>query len=272
MTQLKTNDILKHNNRLSVQISLTGHSFLVTSIVTNAVVFFSEILHKSPISPEEALHKIKDLIDNNLNVTENITEVNLIFNNNISTVVPTPLFDETKAVEYLKFNSKILITDFIANDSLQAHDIVVVYVPYVNISNYFFETYGSFEYHHTTTLLLKHVLGSETFSADLNVHIDVYQNIFTMIITKNGKLILCNTFDYRTPEDFIYYILFCFEQNAINPEETPLFLSGYISEEDATYKLLYNYVRTINFTDLKTKTIFIDGQPAHRHLLLKSFN
>jgi hypothetical protein len=38
-------------------------------------------------------------------------------------------------------------------------------------------------------------------------HFDCYQN---------QKLLLFNSFDYQTPEDFIYYVLFTAEQLSLN--------------------------------------------------------
>ncbi len=122
------------------------------------------------------------------------------------------------------------------------------------------------------TLFLKHVLDTAKFSANTNVHVDVQHDSFTCIISKNGKLELCNTFSFKTSEDFIYYILFCFEQLALNPDETHITLSGYISEEDANFQQLYTYIRNIKFAESKYKAIYKDGQPDHRHLLLKSLH
>jgi hypothetical protein len=41
------------------------------------------------------------------------------------------------------------------------------------------------------------------------------------IIIQNQKLLFFNSFDYQTPEDFIYYVLFTAEQLSLNPENFP---------------------------------------------------
>ena len=56
--------------------------------------------------------------------------------------------------DYLKFNSKILSNDYITHDDLAQGDIVNVYVPYVNINNFIYDTYGAFEFNHYSTILL----------------------------------------------------------------------------------------------------------------------
>jgi hypothetical protein len=41
---------------------------------------------------------------------------------------------------------------------------------------------------------------------------------FEIIVIQNQQLLLFNSFEYLTPEDFIYYVLFTAEQLNINPE------------------------------------------------------
>ena len=66
---------------------------------------------------------------------------------------------------------------------------------------------------------------------------------------------LNNHFKYETPEDFVYYILFCFEQVQLNTEKTKLWLNGAIAEEDATYKLIFEYIRDIKFYSSESNSI-----------------
>ena len=163
--------------------------------------------------------------------------------------VPLAIFEEPRASEYLKFNSKILSTDFIAHDIIDDQNIVVVYVPFVNINNYFFEKYGSFKYYHGVTSLLKIVLKNERHSIVPKMYLHLQGGMVDCVVIKDGNLQLCNTYSYRTPEDLIYYILFCMEQLKINPDTVPVFLCGNIEKDDAYYEILYTYIRTIQFVD-----------------------
>ena len=60
--------------------------------------------------------------------------------------------------------------------------------------------------------------------------VHVSDSHFEIIILQNQKLQLFNTFDYKTPEDFIYYILFTAEQLHLNPEHFKLELLGKITD------------------------------------------
>ncbi len=250
---LKSNNILTNSNkRLSVQVSLTGLSFLVSVFDTKDVLFFSEKKFKDHRTPEELLFELKDEFSENNELQDSFKEVSVIYATNIYSLVPGSLFDETKASDYLKFNSKILGNDFIAHDILQNQGIVVVYVPFVNINNYLFDRFGGFQYYHATTILLKLILNAEKHSRDDKVYVHVQDSTFDLIAIKDGNLQLCNSYSYKTPEDFIYYILFSLEQLKLNPDTVETVLCGSITKEDTLYEIIYRYIRNVAFTTLES--------------------
>ncbi|RMA64194.1 DUF3822 family protein [Ulvibacter antarcticus] len=251
MTLQENNNILKHTNRLSVQVSLTGLSFLVTDTNSGISQFFTKKRFSAISNPEEVLLSIQRVFSENIELQTEFGEIVVIYSNEIYAIVPEILFDESRASEYLKFNSKILSNDYIANDLIKDQKLVVVYIPYVNINNYFFEKYGSFKYYHGVSVLLKNIMNLEKYAIVSKVYLHVREGQFDCIILKGSSLQLCNTYSYRSPEDFIYYILFSFEQLGINPETVPVFLSGEIEEGDDIYKQLYTYIRSISFIENK---------------------
>ena len=272
MTPLKNNNILQNiNSRLSVQVSLTGLSFLVRNLETQKQDFFSEKKFNGVRTPEELLFEIESHISDNKALQPKFSEVKVIYLNNVYTTVPLSLFEESKASEYLKFNSKILLNDYIAHDILENDGMVVVYVPYVNINNYFFGRFGSFQYYHGITVFLKDVFSAEKHSIVSKMYLHLQEDQFDCIIVKNGKLQLCNSYPFRTPEDFIYYVLFCLEQLSLNPDTIPVFLSGGIEKDDANFEILYTYVRDISFVeDSSSNNSGIVSDKYHRHFLIKN--
>lgn len=257
------------NKRLSVQISLTGLSFLVTNLAKTKVLHFSEIKYKNPRTPEELLLDIANFFSEEISSLESLESLRVIYANSEYSCVPAPLFDETKAGDYLKFNSKILIDDFISWDTVESRDLNVVYVPYVNINNYLLDTYGSFEYYHSTTVLLE-LLKRNRFSETATVHLHVRTDNFDVVIQEHGNLLLCNTYHYKTPEDFIYYVLFCFEQLELNPETTKVVLMGAIIKGDDLYDIAFNYIRHISFFEDSGNELEITDTSDYMHILLKN--
>ncbi|HIE44957.1 MAG TPA: DUF3822 family protein [Flavobacteriaceae bacterium] len=62
-----------------------------------------------------------------------------------------------------------------------------------------------------------------------------------------------NTFEYKTVEDFIYYVLFSMDQLQLNVEDVELELLGKIKEEDGLFIALYKYVRNVSLLKYKPK-------------------
>ncbi len=262
------------NKKLSVQLSLYGLSFLITDSTNKESLFFFETEFEYTSSPEELLLHLQKAFLEQIELQSTFNEVSLIYTTNLYNIVPKKLFDETKASEYLKFNSKILANDFVAYDVIEEFDICTVYIPFININNYLFDRFGHFNYFHSTTILLKHLLSKEKHFSLPKVYINIYKNSFDFIAIKNGSLLICNTYEYKTSEDFIYYILFCLEQLKLNPDRVDIYLSGAITKEDPNYTILYNYIRNISFYTSKESDINIPNNKVsnHQQLILKLLN
>ena len=267
---LQNNNISQNSNkRLSVQLSLSGLSFLVTNIETKETYFFLEKNYKKPINPEELILNLKSIFNQNKELNNTFNEVSIIYATSLYSLVPSNLFDASKTSEYLKFNSKILATDFIAFDTIENYNITIVYIPFININNYLFDRFGDFSYYHSSSLLIEHLLSEEKSDASAKVYINITDHIFDFITVKNGELIICNSYEFTTAEDFIYYILFCLEQLKLNPDTIDLYIFGSIEKEEDTYKILYNYIRNITFYTFGDQLIPTEKESSHQNLLLK---
>lgn len=271
MTLQKRNNIPTHTeNRLSVQVSLTGLSFLVTSPPEHTTVYFNRKKFNSTYTPEELIEEIKNELLAMEKATVSFSEVNIVYATSLYTLVPKEYFDATKASDYLKFNSKILATDYVAHDLVEATGMVVVYVPFININNYFFEAYGTFTYYHALTILTETFLEKEKNSNITKVYLHVQEEHFDLFAIEKGSLRMANTYHYKTPEDFIYYVLFVLEQLQLNPDKVPVTICGALDKEDEVYQILFTYVRHISFYASDEVSVpSIKNEAPHKHLILK---
>ncbi|WP_296386943.1 DUF3822 family protein, partial [Winogradskyella sp.] len=96
-----------------------------------------------------------------------------------------------------------------------------------------------------------------------------------LLVVDKSKLLLFNVFEYNSKEDFIYYVLFVFEQLKLDVETTPVNLSGNIDKDDEIYNTLYTYVRHIDFmpTDhnFEVSNTIESNKFHHHYLILNSF-
>lgn len=269
--KLNTNSI----NELSIQISLNGLSFCILNRSIHTIEFLQSEHFEKKLPPFALLEKLKEAFSLYTELQGEFHNVLLIYQNELSTLVPKNLFDQNYIADYLKFNSKILKSDYISFDEIAVNDSVNVFVPLVNINNYIFENFGAFKYKHSSSILIDTLLQLNYSSTDQKVYINVSKGYFEMIALSKGKLQLYNAFEYVTKEDFIYYVLFTMEQLKMSPEEVDLVLFGEIDEPSELYQIAYHYVRNISFINPSYTFQFEDHiKPALAHqqyLILNSF-
>ncbi|WP_055445017.1 DUF3822 family protein [Lacinutrix himadriensis] len=258
------------NQELSIQISLNGLSFCILQPDTNTICYLKHFAFNQKQTPFQVLDDLKKIFKTTEALQTNFSTIHVTYINDLSTLVPKPLFKEDAIADYLKFNSKILQSDFIAHDILEINDSVNVYVPYMNINNYLYERFGTFAYKHFSTILLEEILQTEKHAQDEKMYVHVLTNHFEIIVTNKGKLTLYNTFTFTTKEDFIYYILFTAEQLQLNPETITLVLLGDIFAEDELYNMVYKYIRHIQFGKPNTNYLLeVEQQTIHSNYILK---
>ncbi|WP_249037484.1 DUF3822 family protein [Lacinutrix venerupis] len=269
MIQQTNNSNQISHKALSIQISLNGLSFCIINTHDYSVLKIEHEVFNKKITPFELLDTIKHSFNTKTWLDDTFNTVQVIHENELSTLVPKPLFNEEAIADYLKLNSKILKTDFITFDTISVNDSVNVYVPYVNVNNYIYERFGDFTYKHYSTILVEQILAQEKNANNNKMYIHVSETHFEIIVTKKGNLELYNTFEYQTAEDFIYYVLFTAEQLKLNPEVIETVLLGTIFKDDALYNILYKYIRHVNFGSRKEDIITTkDIKNNHSHFTL----
>ena len=234
------------NNTLSIQVSLSGLSFCILHTESNTITYCNAITFDKILNPKEVLNQLKHHIHEIEVLQQDFDAVRLIHENELSTLVPKPLFNEDFLADYLKFNSKILSNDYITHDDLVQGDIVNVYVPYVNINNFIYDTYGAFEFNHYSTILLNTLFALHKNNSEAIMYINIANKHFEVTVLEGNKLVLYNTFEYQSKEDFIYYILFTAEQLQLNPDKFSLVLMGDIAKTDDLYDIAYTYIRHVS--------------------------
>ena len=249
-TKTKATSSTSHkNNKLSILISQDGLCFCGSVDGKINDIFVKDFSERQ--TPEKILTALKSsdtaLFLNKAKAAQPTVEV--FYANGLFTLVPLPYFQEEKLSDYLKYNIKLLETDEIAYDYIEEIDANAVYIPYVNINNYLFDTFGEFSFHHYTVPIISSTLNISESNSDENVLVEVFNNHFIIAVVKNGKLLLCNNFDYYSHEDLVYYMLFVIQQLELDKEALYLHLSGTIKKSSKAHYLLRNYIRNIAFLE-----------------------
>lgn len=258
---------------VSIQVSLNGLSFCTKNIDKTVIT----LVHKDfdmQLSPELVLEKIKMYFDTLPELQQDFKIIEVIYQNDLYTLVPAALFDEGMLKEYLSTNIKVLDTDFIAFDELPQCDIVTAYVPYANINNYFFENFGSFTYKHSASILVETLSRYEKHATQQCIYVNINSVSFDCIAFDQGKFILCNTFNCESKEDFLYYLMFVVEQLGFNPEVFELVFIGTVTVEDPYFTIAYQYIRHLRIGSPQHILTTVDTTittESHRYFTLLNY-
>ena len=248
--------------KLSIQFSLDGFSFCTTNTNNEVLEFSSYTFSKTKNSPELVLEKLQDIFKKEKSLQYDFETVTVIHQNNLNTLVPNEYFKEDALKSYLKYSIKTIATDLITFDELDFMNSQNVYIPYVNINNFLFQNFGEFEYKHYSSVLLEKLFSIAT--NDICCYIHVSKSTFDIVIIKNSNLQFFNIFEYRTKEDFMYYVLFTLEQLELSTEETLVSVLGDIEEDSDLFRLMYTYIRNIDFLSSKN-AVFNNQKEISKH-------
>lgn len=264
----------KKYQKLTIQVSLTGMSFCASDTLNHTVLVLESIVFDTANPNFKIEDTITELFTNNPVFKERYDEVAVLYDNHLSTFVPEPLFDESYLGSYLQYNTKVYENDYFDFDTLTIATIHNVFVPYVNINNIFIDHFGTFTYKHVSTVLVSRLLERSKNIDEKKMFVHMASGHFEIVVVQNQHLLLYNTFEYKTPEDLIYYLLFTAEQLNLNPEVFKLEFLGNIVEDDAYFKITYKYIRNVSIldvNDLKENNSLSTSENLKHFILLQSW-
>ncbi len=231
---------------LSIQVSLNGFSFLILDTVRNKYVALKNYpLDKQKGIPEDQL---KDIFKKDEFLSRKYKSSSYLFITDKSTLVPSPLFNKEKIKEYLMFNQPLEEHDKIFYNVIKNAGFYTVYSIPVNICEILDKQFPEIKSCHQSVPFIEQILlKNQPGGFDHSTFIHITPGIFDIAVSRSKKLMLYNQFRYRNENDFIYFVLYIFEQLKLNPEKTLLLLSGEITKTSKYYESVKKYIKSIRF-------------------------
>ena len=248
--------------KLSIQFSLDGFSFCISNADDTIYHFSSYSFDRESTTPESLLDHIEQIFKSDQDLQDDFESVLVIHENQLNSFVPNVYFNEEQLKSYLNFNIKTVATDFVTYDGFDSFDFKNVYIPYVNINNFLFQNFGEFEYKHHASVLVEKLL-EKSPNESVGFYVNVGSNAFDIVVVEDQKLVFFNSFEYQTKEDFIYYILFTFEQLKLNPDVLSVHFSGAIDQESDLYQMAYKYIRNTDF--IEVSSVLLEDEELENH-------
>ncbi|MFH1004611.1 MAG: DUF3822 family protein [Bacteroidota bacterium] len=238
---------------LSLLLQPEGLSYAMLDMINNKYLAAEFISFEKTKHFNTAVKNIEEIFKNEqsllykLSSTKKIKSASLCIAHPSFTLIPSPLFEEGKESDYLKFNLLSEVGEKISYDILRNANARNIYVLPNSIRIIFRQYFPQLKIFHHTSVLIEGLLMQYKGSTSKKIFANFHQSYFEIVLLNGSELMFCNTFPYQNPEDVAYYLFFIFEQMKLNSDSTELVLSGHIDKISGIHSLLYNYIRNVRF-------------------------
>jgi len=237
---------LATNFRLSVYLNNDQLAYCVTDILSRKLLCLKSYNFFNIINKAEYNDTLKQMIADDESLHLPYGKVNIHVLSDCFTLVPEPLFDETKSQEVLIFNQQKINSVNVKHEPIIKTEAIIIYG--INpetelVLNSFFPKSKLF---HSASSLIETWLTPNSEGEVL--HCYVQASTIQIAYIKHAQLKFFNIYQYKTPEDFIYYLMNVAYHLSLDQNKINLQFSGEVVTESGIYKLAYKYIRNILFS------------------------
>jgi hypothetical protein len=164
------------------------------------------------------------------------------------TLVPAPLYDPGKKVQYFNYNHNQPDDSVIISNKVNDPETFVVFSASRSISDTINNYYPTAHICHNVKLLLDHAAGFRKYVSGNYISLHVEKEFFNIIIFRDNILEFCNSFTYRNISDIMYFVLNTYKKLNISNDET-IWFSGVTERFGDLSSSLSQYIKNIRFAE-----------------------
>lgn len=250
-SRFETDNLAKYH--LSFQVNFELFRICVIDGDTNRCLFLEDYKFFDIYTTSDLLDQLDILFEDHVLIKAGFWKsITLGIKNTQFSLVPESLFEKEYLKEYL-----ILNTTLDREPDEEYHffkqkqtEAINIFATNNRLTSWFNKTYPLKQIrviHHTSSMIEGILLQKDLAPSEKSVYIQVEQYFLTITVKQGKKLIFCNSFTFNTSEDFVYFILFVFDQLELNPEKCPVVVFGEITHDSESFSKLYKYIRHLSF-------------------------
>ena len=217
---------------LSLQIDSDGFTLSVFDKSDSFLTSKRVDARLSDLSLDEVISMIK------AETQLNFKNINISIESNTYVIIPMDLFRMDEAADFLFLEHKPSKTDSILFNKIPEFGIVDVFTIPGKIHEAISQLFPMAEIsHHLSQFISEKVnckIENCIYCFPGNKKVDI-------VVIKNSKLLLVNSFSYQTPEDFLYFTLNVYEKLSLDIHKVPVYLFNPLKKFELE-KLLAKYI------------------------------
>ncbi|MGP8214062.1 MAG: DUF3822 family protein [Bacteroidia bacterium] len=215
---------------------------------------------------EEKGNTLNNILEDEF-LTQPSSSISIVFTPNSSILVPSPYFNKESVKDYLDtqlFNKtdETPLYDYIKN--LDSYVLYTVNKTYAMLRN----KYPNALFRHHSSIFLEYILIENKSTKEDTVLACVFTNYMDIAVLQRGKLVLSNRYYFENSSDFIYYLLWIYEQMILDVEKVQCIFYGEIEKASEIYKLSSRYIKNVTLgrrNEQSTYSIPLSSLSAHKY-------
>lgn len=236
--------------KLIVQISLHDITLLIYHVPQNKYIGIESFRLVGLNNENQIENELDSLIEQREWVIAQFKNVNVIFTDPVSTLIPQALFDKKEKELYMDFNNSIPDDQLTRFDLLKSLNTINLFRFPRSLEKKINTVWPGSALLHSSSVLIESLFINYRNKTDNNtLFVQVYNDFFELVYFKDNKLYYHNTFQFKSKEDFIYFLLSAIEQLNLNPEDVNIILSGLIDKKSIYYEMVVRYIRNNTFIE-----------------------
>lgn len=257
------------NYELSVQISSDDISFCLLDTLRNKFVMLRsyEPEDNSRFDP----YRLNEIIRKDDFLPRKFRKTNIITPTQRSTLVPGPLFEDSRKEDYLDFNQKKADRERVMISKIKNSDIYAIFSLQEGFADLLKGLFPEGNIMHSLKPLFQYVHFNRRSTGN-NIHIHFEKDYLDTVIFDPNELKFCNTFNFKSRSDIEYFVLYVLKKMNVRQDET-IYLSGRTQEKEELRHAFSKYLTDVRFALPQGNYTFsyvLSEAELHRFLLLFS--
>jgi hypothetical protein len=230
---------------LSLQLSPAGFTFCIHSSGDKQIRAFRHYKFIDSILEEDMLNNTSHLLQKDDLLRLKFNEVKVMYMCRKSTLVPSRFARKEYLKRILEFNQPLDDLDEIHQNLVANCDSQLVFAIPTYFAGLITDKFKNAGFYNQAIPLLTYSLSRMNEPEENMVYLQLNKEFFDIVIIKEKRLTLYNTFLYVNSTDLLYFILYACRQLKIDTKHTPFQLMGERSLDADLLKELRNYIPTL---------------------------
>ncbi|MCD6333284.1 MAG: DUF3822 family protein [Bacteroidales bacterium] len=262
---------------LSIEVGPGHFTFCILDTVRTKFLALKHYPFEKLLSVEELLKEIKTILHTEGYLTRSYKSIYLNYLTKNSVLIPSPLFQPEASALFFKHACSLSDKEEILSQRIPSVDAQVLFTIPSQIRAEIDHTLDEVRFYHQAAPMIEDGWVNVKNQPDTGrCSIQVHENSFDVAVFSGNQFKLFNTYNYNSPEDLVFLVLYLFDQFEFNQEITPLDISGSIDPQGEITRLFHKYIRQVNFLSFNrsyTYSYTFNELEQHRFApLINSFN